>query len=37
MILHPIAAGLAKALLLVQLSGCPMAPPPKVTVNIHTE
>jgi hypothetical protein len=37
MILPPLAAGLAKTLLLVQLSGCPMAPPPKVTVNIHTE
>lgn len=27
----------AKAFMLVQLSGCPVAPLPKVTVNLHTE
>jgi len=37
MILTPLAAGIAKTLLLVQLSGCPAAPPPTVTLNIHAE
>lgn len=32
-----IAVTAAKAFMLVQMSGCPMAPPPKVTVNIHNE
>lgn len=32
-----IALAAAKAFMLVQMSGCPMAPPPKVTVNILNE
>ena len=37
MIAPQLAAVLAKSLILVQLSSCPIAPPPKVTVNIHKE
>jgi hypothetical protein len=37
MIAPAFTAGLAKGFMLIQLGACPMAPPPKVTLNLNAE